>query len=174
MEKTDIKLLNDNVFETIGKEWMLVTAGTVDHHNTMTASWGCLGWLWGKPVAVAFIRPERYTHSFIEANDLLTLSFLGHGKEARRIYNLCGSRSGRDCDKTKEAGLHPIATPDGSTTFEEARLTLECRKLYKGSIEEQNFIDKSLSQWYGDAKGGYHDVYVLEITGAYTGNKAEE
>lgn len=168
MKKIDIKQLNDNVFETIGKEWMLVTAGTVDHHNTMTASWGCLGWLWNKPVAVAFIRPERFTHEFIEANELLTLSFLGHGEEARRIYNLCGSKSGRDCDKTIESGLTPVATPEGSTAFQQARLTLECRKLYKGNIQEQNFLDSSLvAQWYGGAKGGYHDVYVVEIVAAY-------
>ncbi len=168
MKKIDIKQLNDNVFETIGKEWMLVTAGTVDHHNTMTASWGCLGWLWNKPVAVAFIRPERFTHEFIETNELLTLSFLGHGEEARRIYNLCGSKSGRDCDKTIEAGLTPVATPEGSTAFQQARLTLECRKLYKGNIQEQNFLDSSLvAQWYGGAKGGYHDVYVVEIVAAY-------
>lgn len=168
MKKIDIKQLNDNVFETIGKEWMLVTAGTVGHHNTMTASWGCLGWLWNKPVAVAFIRSERFTHEFIEANELLTLSFLGHGEEARRIYNLCGSKSGRDCNKTIEAGLTPVATPAGSTAFQQARLTLECRKLYKGNIQEQNFLDPSLvAQWYGGAKGGYHDVYVMEIMAAY-------
>ena len=66
MKKIEISELNDNVFTTIGKEWMLVTAGTKDNFNMMTASWGCLGWLWNKPVAVMFIRPERYTHGLIE------------------------------------------------------------------------------------------------------------
>ena len=28
-------------------------------------------------------------------------------------------------------------------------------------------IDKSLEKWYGEGHGGYHDVYVLEITNAY-------
>ena len=64
MEKIDIKRLNDNVFDLIGKEWILITAGSCDHFNMMTASWGCLGWLWNKPVAVIFVRPERYTHDF--------------------------------------------------------------------------------------------------------------
>lgn len=67
MKKIEVSELNDNVFTTIGKEWMLVTAGTKDKFNMMTASWGCLGWLWNKPVAVMFIRPERYTHEFIES-----------------------------------------------------------------------------------------------------------
>ena len=31
--------LTDNLFQTIGKEWMLVTAGTPEKFNTMTASW---------------------------------------------------------------------------------------------------------------------------------------
>ena len=42
MEKINVKELNDNVFETIGKEWMLVCAGNKDKFNMMTASWGCL------------------------------------------------------------------------------------------------------------------------------------
>ena len=42
MEKINVKELNDNVFETIGKEWMLVCAGNTDKFNMMTASWGCL------------------------------------------------------------------------------------------------------------------------------------
>ena len=29
-------------------------------------------------------------------------------------------------------------------------------------------IDKSIEQWYG-AKGGLHDVYVMEIIAAYEG-----
>ena len=69
MKKIEVSELTDNVFTTIGKEWMLVTAGTKDKFNMMTASWGCLGWLWNKPVAVMFIRPERYTHELIEQGE---------------------------------------------------------------------------------------------------------
>ena len=98
MEKINVKELNDNVFETIGKEWMLVCAGNKEKFNMMTASWGCLGWLWNKPVAVVFIRPERFTHGIIEENEFMTLSFLGNSEEARKIYNFCGSKSGRDLD----------------------------------------------------------------------------
>ena len=36
MEKINVKELNDNVFETIGKEWMLVCAGNKDHFNMIT------------------------------------------------------------------------------------------------------------------------------------------
>lgn len=168
MKKIEVSELTDNVFTTIGKEWMLVTAGTKDNFNMMTASWGCLGWQWNKPVAVMFIRPERYTHELIEQGDNVSLVFLGNSEEARKAYAFCGSKSGRDHDKASECCLTPVDTPDGHMTFGEARLTLECHKLYKTQIRPEEMIDKSIEQWYG-AKGGMHDVYVMEITAAYEG-----
>ncbi len=165
METIDVRTLKDNFFETIGKEWMLVTAGNKEKFNMMTASWGCIGWLWNKPVAVIFIRPERYTHHLIEHNECVTLSFLGDSEEARQIYNFCGAQSGRDFDKAKETGLKLVETPLGNITYEQARLTLECKKLYKDTIKPENFVDTTLDKWYGE-HGGYHDVYVLEIVNA--------
>ena len=162
MRKLDISELSDNFFEAIGKEWMLVTAGTPDHFNTMTASWGGVGWLWNKPVAFIFVRPERYTHEFIEANDYIMLSFLGD--ENKKIHGICGSKSGRNVDKIKESGLLPMLTENGHVTFEQARLTLECRKLYKDSLKADNFLDKEpIAKWYGGSHGGFHDMYIAEI-----------
>ena len=43
MKKLEVKDLKDNFFEAIGKEWMLITAGTKEKFNTMTASWGDFG-----------------------------------------------------------------------------------------------------------------------------------
>ena len=90
MKEIKVNELTDNLFETISKEWMLVTAGTKDKFNTMTANWGGAGFLWNRPVAFIFIRPERYTFDFIEQNDYLTLSFLGEtvcrSDQARKLY----------------------------------------------------------------------------------------
>lgn len=71
MKSIAIKDLSENFFEVIGKEWMLVTAGSKEHFNTMTASWGGIGWLWNKPVVFVFIRSERYTYEFMEENEYL-------------------------------------------------------------------------------------------------------
>lgn len=162
MIKLDIHELTENFFDAIGKEWMLVTAGSAEHFNTMTASWGGIGWLWNKPVAFVFIRPERYTHEFIESNEFMTLAFLGD--ENKKIHGVCGSKSGRNIDKVAATGLSPVVTEKGNITFKQARLTLECRKLYKDSLKEANFIDKEpIEKWYDMAHGGYHDMYVVEI-----------
>ena len=47
-----------NPFTLIGKDWLLVTAEKDGRANTMTASWGGLGVLWGKPVAFIFFIPK--------------------------------------------------------------------------------------------------------------------
>ena len=140
MKAIEPSLVKDNFIEIIGKEWMLVTAGTKEKFNTMTASWGGIGWLWNKPVAFVFIRPERYTYEFVEENDHLTLSFLG--EENKKIHAVCGSKSGRNIDKVKETGLKPVFTEKGNVLFEQARLSLECKKLYADAIKPECFLDK--------------------------------
>ena len=155
MKKLEVKDLKENFFEAIGKEWMLVTAGTKEKFNTMTASWGGIGWLWNKPVAFVFVRPERYTYEFIEKSDYLTLSFLGEAN--KKIHAVCGSKSGRDTDKVKATGLKPVFT--------------EGRKLYADNIKPECFLDKeSLEKWYDDAHGGFHKMYIVEIENIWEGD----
>ncbi len=171
MKKSTLnELAKENAFDLIGKEWMLVTAGTPENYNTMTASWGGIGWLWNKPVAFVFIRPERHTHQFIESNDRFTLSFYGHSEDMRKALNFCGTKSGRDFDKTKETGLVAVGTPEGGVTFEQARLTLECRKMFRSDFKPEQFLDKeAFERWYNDQPGGsLHTLYIAEIENVYT------
>ena len=161
MKKIDSSTLSENYIHLIGKEWMLVTAGTNDKFNTMTANWGGCGFLWNKPVVFVFVRPERYTFGFMEDQESFTLSFLG--EEHKDVHKICGSKSGRDIDKVKATGLHPYATEAGNILFEESRLSLECKKLYTEMIKPENFLDKSLlERWYGE-HGNPHKMYVAEI-----------
>lgn len=168
MKTSTIEALSrEDIFALIGKEWMLVTAGSSDSFNTMTASWGGIGWLWNKPVAFVFIRPERYTHEFIEAADRLTLSF--YGEEYRKVLQLCGSKSGRDVDKVAATGLIPHILSSGAVTFEQARLTIDGRKLFKVPMTADCFVDQEvLNRWYNDKPGGgLHDIYIVEIEQVY-------
>jgi flavin reductase (DIM6/NTAB) family NADH-FMN oxidoreductase RutF len=169
MRQTDINvLMKEDVWRLIGQEWMLITAGNIDDFNTMTASWGGVGWLWNKPVAFLFIRPERHTHGFVENNDSLTLSFLP--EQYREALRLCGTLSGRDCNKVEKAGLTPLKLNSVShVSFEESRLCLVCKKLFKIPMTEEAFIDKDvLARWYNSNPGGsLHDIYVVEILEAW-------
>lgn len=160
----DIRDLTLNPFTQIGRQWMLISAGDKNGFNTMTASWGGLGFMWNKPAAFVFVRPSRYTYEFIERNDMLTLSFFD--EKYRDALKICGSKSGRDCDKIAEAKLTPHFTELGNPTFEEAGEVFECRKMYAQMLTEDSFIDKSaVKTWYPDHS--YHKMYVLEILHTY-------
>ena len=169
MKKVDLTVFTqEDIIKKIGKEWMLITAGNAEKANTMTASWGGAGWLWNKPVAFLFVRPERFTHEFLEREERLTLSFFA--EEKRKALQICGTHSGRDTDKFSEAGITPIALDSGSITFAEAEMTLDCHKLFKTEMTEESFLDKSiLEQWYKGAHGGgLHTVYIAEIDSVYS------
>lgn len=156
--------IQGNPFELIGKDWMLITAGDANKCNTMTASWGQLGIMWNKPVAMAYIRPQRFTRQFVEEQARFTLSFFD-GDRYRPALNLLGTKSGRDGDKIAEAGLHTVLL-DNTPAFEEAKLVLVCRKLYQADLQQPHFIDPALvGQYYPDKD--FHRLYVGEIEQAY-------
>ena len=158
-EKIDPKALDQNVFSLIGDQWMLITAGNQDQCNTMTASWGGLGVLWGKPVATVYIRPQRYTLEFVEREDTFTLCFFG--EQYRKALALCGSKSGRDVDKVKECGF-TVATAEGAPYFEEADLVLVCKKAYWQDMDPTHFLDGEIdSKWYPEKD--YHRIFIGEI-----------
>ena len=106
--------LNKNVFSMIGKEWLLVTAEKEGKVNTMTASWGGLGVMWGKDVAFIVLRPQRYTKEFVDAGETFSLSVLGG--ERRKTLNYLGTVSGRDEDKVAKSGL-TVEREDGTPYF---------------------------------------------------------
>ena len=162
--KISISELSFNPFDKIGKQWMLLTGGDSSSFNTMTASWGQLGVLWNKDVFTCYIRPNRYTYGFIEKGECFTASFFG--EEFRQALSFCGSNSGRDCDKVKEAGLTP-AEIGGCMSFEEAELVLVCRKLYSYDLQESGFLtDDGIPEKFF-SKDPYHRAYISEITGVY-------
>lgn len=165
MEEIKVSELNENMIERIGSEWMLVASGSDDDFNMMTASWGGVGFMWGKPVALTVVRPSRFTHDFIEKTGRFTLSFFD--KTYRPQLSLLGSKSGRDMDKIHNSGLTSKVLPDGQISFEEAWLTIECEVVYKDEIKADNFIDKSLLKWYKPEAGGFHTAYVGEIKHVY-------
>ena len=155
--------LAESAVKLIGSDWTLITAGTPDNYNMMTASWGGLGVLWNKPVAAIFIRPHRHTFGFVERSDFFTLTFFG--PEHRNLLDLCGSESGRDINKMAIPGLTALTTPNGSVCFAEARLVMECRKLYWQDLQPEHFLAPDIADNY--PQRDYHRMYVGQIAGCY-------
>lgn len=151
--------LSFNPFTKIGGEWLLITAGDKNGYNTMTASWGALGFIWQKPSATVYIRPQRYTKVFVDKADLFTISFYGPGY--KKALALCGAKSGRDIDKAKETGLTPYFV-DGTTAFEEASMIIICKKAFHTPLPETGLDLKGhTAEFYPDKD--FHTMYIGEI-----------
>ncbi|MDR1443377.1 MAG: flavin reductase family protein [Treponema sp.] len=159
--------------DRIGHEWMLISVGAENggggtDWNTMTASWGGLGVLWGRDVAFMFIRPSRRTFEFANNSGLFTLSFFDESR--RDALNFIGANSGRDYDKAAETGLTPLVFGSGiaegraagAIGFDEAREIIVCHKLYTHDFDPRRFLDAPLIEKSYNGKD-YHRMYIGEI-----------
>ena len=150
---------NESAFRVIGKDWLLITGEYEGKSNGMTASWGGLGIMWGKPVAYIFIRPQRYTKAFVDGSSHLSLSVLKEGFRKELTY--LGTVSGRDEAKIEKAGL-TICHEDGVPYFDQSKLVLICRKLFAQQLDPSCFVDKDIEPKMYPNKD-YHFMYVCEV-----------
>lgn len=161
--KIDIQDLQMNPFTSIGKEWMLITAGDNQKVNTMTASWGGVGVLWGQNVVTAYIRPQRYTKEFVDEQDCFSLSFFSG--QYQKELSVLGTVSGRDQDKINQVHFHTTYL-DNVPTFEEASYVFIVEKIYEDTIKPEQFINHSLDErWYPNKD--YHTIYIAKIKAVY-------
>lgn len=157
IKPTEIK---ENIIELISKTWMLVTSGDKNDFNTMTASWGMAGEMWGMNVAECVIRPQRFTHEYIERTNKYTLSFFP--ENMRKILGVMGTKSGKEIDKMHYPGLNAEELPSGQISFKEAKLIIECEVIYSDAFTPENFKDKTiLEKWYDN---DLHTRYIGKIT----------
>lgn len=150
--------LNIDIFSAFNKSWALLTAGSMDEKNAMTISWGSMGTLWGKPIVTVYVKPVRYTHSFMEKSDVFTVSFFPEAY--RKALTLLGTKSGRDGDKIGEAGLHPVKAGEG-VGYEEAKLTLVCKKIYTLPFDRAAIPQEAIHAFYETEEP--HTMFVGEV-----------
>lgn len=153
------KQLDKNPFQLIGTDWMLITAEKDKQVNTMAASWGGFGVLWGKNVAFVFIRPERYTKQFVDGSDTFSLAFFDDS--LKKQFEYLGTVSGREEDKISKSKL-TVLHSDGTPYFEEANLAILCRKLYVQDLKPECFIASELNELIYP-KNDHHTLYVAEV-----------
>ena len=152
-----------DIFTKFDKQWALLTAGTADHFNAMTISWGSMGTLWSRPVVTVYVRPTRYTDEFMQQSDYFTVSF--YPERFRRDLAVMGSKSGRDCDKVAMTALEPCAL-EQSVTFRQAETTILCRKLYVQDLSRADIPAEVLESHYAPQEQP-HRMYIGEVVGIY-------
>ncbi len=157
-----IESLEFNVFTRLKDDWGAITAEVDGKVNTMTASWGTVGYLWNKNVVSIYVRKSRYTHEFLEKSDFFSLSFFDmSNKENRMALKIFGSISGRNEDKIAGAHFH-VNHKKNIPFMDEANFVFLCHKLAKIPMDDPAFfLDHSIMNNYTD--GDYHDIYIGEI-----------
>lgn len=153
----DLKL---KITDLWSRQWLVLTAGTIQNFNSMTIGWGSVGVMWGKPFIQVVVRPTRYTFEFMEKYPSFTVC--AFPENYRHAVKLLGTRSGRDSNKIKDSGLTVLKSDSiDAPAYKEAELILECRKMYWQDMDPGNFLDDDIDNNY--PKKDYHRIYFGEI-----------
>lgn len=104
---------------------MLVSCGSLEHPNILTAAW-CGNTNSIPPKAYVSIRPERYSYNLIKESGEFVLNLTT--EKLLRAADWCGVKSGRDYQKFEEMKLTPEACSQiGAPQIAECPITLECK-----------------------------------------------
>lgn len=159
-QKIDPKDLKDNPISLFADNWFVVSAGDSTKFNEMTISWGNLGNVWEEPSVTIYIRNTRYTYPFIDNGKYFVLN--SFDEKYRDKVKFIGTHSGRDMDKVKATGLTPKFTALGNPYFEEARLVIECEKMYSDDIDRTRLFEKG-QKMYSDDPKETHRMFIGRI-----------
>ena len=168
------------ILSQLKKGILLNTSG--DKFNAMVIGWGHLGRVWSRPTFHVYVRQGRYTKPQIDKTGEFTVSVPLENIDPL-ICRVCGSLSGYDIDKVREAGLilekpEVIATP-GIVQYP---LTLECRVIYSHDQDISKLPEKIRRSSYPEdvpgtfplANRDFHTEYIGEIVSAYIIRQGKE
>ena len=171
--KVDVTNFAEQINRVLPKGILLNTQG--EKFNSMVIGWGHLGVVWGRSTFLIYVRESRYTKAVLDRTGVFTISVpLNEGDP--KILKVCGSMSGRDIDKVKEAGLTlESAEVNGVPGIREYPLTLECKVLYSQDQDPAHIPADIIAKSYPDGVAGtttpdgkdLHTMYIGEIVDAY-------
>ena len=176
MTKRKINVLDysSEILKALSKGILLTVKGD-EKVNSMVISWGHLGIEWNKPIFITYVRENRYTKVILDKTLDFTINIPLNKMDAK-IFSICGTKSGRDIDKIKEANLTLVDSEIvSSPAVKELPITLECKVLYKQKQVLENLPDDIVKRDYpqdvdGTAVGSNrdpHTAYYAEIVAAY-------
>ena len=153
-----MEAFNVSGFELFARKWGLLAAGDAQDSNAMTISWGGVGTLWGKPMVTVYVMPCRHTYQYMEKNDYFTVSF--YPEAYKEDLGVMGTLSGRDGDKVAKTSL-TLRPLEHGVTFEQAEVTLVCRKTYWQDLDKANMPQYAIDHHYRTEAP--HRMYIGEV-----------
>lgn len=163
IKKVDYNFNLEKNMELLSKGAFLTT-NDKDKTNSMTISWGSIGYMWNRPVFTVMVRPQRHTFELIESENEFTVSIPYN--EMKEEIAFLGTKSGKDMDKLKELNINTVNVDEIETPildFDGAHFV--CKIVYKREMTEDN-LDKEINDLKYPGKD-YHTLYFGEIVGTY-------
>ena len=159
------KDIKENPIKLFGDDWAVVAAGQKDDFNELTVSWGALGDAWwdNMPIAIIFVSATRFTHKYLDRNDTFSINVFP--REFRKVVAYIGSHSGRNEDKVAATGLKVDFSENETPLFTQARLVIECRKIYAHDLDRSKFSESLVGNYAQKKFEGVvpHTVFFGEI-----------
>ena len=153
----------------IYKQGGFLTVGNMGNANTMTISWGSIGYMWRKPMFIVLVREERYTNEFLKDGDTYTVS-IPYGDTLKDALKICGSTSGRNTNKEKRANIKFINGKEINTpVIYGCNKYYECKIILKQPIDLDKLNEKDKEIFYKDGNTK-HILYFGEIISEYENN----
>lgn len=159
--------------DELAKGILLNTNG--DKFNSMGIAWGAIGRIWNLPTFTVYVREHRYTKSQLDKTGEFTIS-IPLEKPDPNIMKVCGSLSGRDIDKVKEANL-TLEEPSVNHTpgIKEYPLTIECKVLHAQRQDvsqlpediQRRMYPQEIESSHPGSNKDVHTTYIGEILDAY-------
>lgn len=148
------------------KSGAFLTVKNNDKVNTMTISWGSIGFEWQRPTFTVLVRKSRYTHEFLDNSNEFTVS-VPTDDSFKNALALCGTKSGRNIDKFKECNLKTI---DGKfvsvPVISGCGVCYECKVVYSQDLDVSRFPKEIQNSAYPDED--IHTLYFAEIVNTYS------
>ena len=173
-KKIDIFEYSSEIIKALSKG-ILITVKNENKVNSMVISWGKIGIEWNRLIFTTYVRENRFTREMLDKNPEFTVN-IPLGKMNPKIFAICGSESGRNIDKVKEAELTLIDSEKISVpAIKELPITLECKVIYRQKQNLEGIPTDILEKCYpqdidGFAVGANRDVHIMyygEIVNAY-------
>ena len=142
---------------------VLVTAKYKGAVNVMTAAW-TTPISHDPPLVGVAIHHGSFTHDLITKSEQFALNVPGRGLVEK--VKLCGTLSGHDVDKFKEANLTPLtASQVKAPLVEECLGHLECVLVEAPSLGDHTlFVGRVVAAWVEE--GAFEETWLLEDEGA--------
>jgi len=154
-EKLIYRLKNGGIF-LVGKQ--------DDITNVMTIGYAALGRIWKKPIVTIAVKRSRFTFDLINNTGRFTITI--PNTDMKEILKLCGTSSGRDCNKFNEFNLKLNESKEIDTpVLDVPGIHCECKVLYKNELTPNDLSEDLKRDEYLDNE--YHVLFFGEILNYY-------